>query len=60
MFVGKNKESLDRVDWSELVIADVISIFGPFVKFNTTEKVYAHRAIYCVPVLARALQSCVI
>ncbi len=37
VFVGKTKESLDRVNY-ELVIADVISVFGPFVKFNTTEQ----------------------
>ncbi len=35
VFVGKTKESLDHVS-CELVIADVISVFGPFVKFNTT------------------------
>jgi hypothetical protein len=34
VFVGKSKESLDRVNY-ELVIADVICVFGPFVKFNT-------------------------
>ncbi len=38
VFVGRTKESLDGVNY-ELVIADVITIFGSFVKFNTVEQV---------------------
>ena len=32
MYVGKGKDALDLVD-SELVILEVTSLFGPFVKY---------------------------
>ena len=37
VFVGRTKDSLDRVD-AELVIPEVIAIFGPFVKFTTVDE----------------------
>lgn len=36
VFVGKTKDSLDRVN-SELVITEVIAVFGPFVKFTVAQ-----------------------
>ena len=45
VFVGKSKDSLDRVN-IELVIADVISIFGPFVKYTVGQ---VHDEVVSIP-----------
>ena len=37
VYIGKVKESLDHVD-PDLIIEEVVPVFGPFVKFAVEEK----------------------